>query len=334
MTQYWLSPYQFVESILFGLLFGIWFIAVNRLSDKWELERLSFGKIIIVKSGIYLLGFGIISVVIFMVISSLGFYQGNLLEITYGPNMIFLMVMFLVTLVLLILLLNFILQSIKNMGHYNLSSFLTGKYHSPVAEDRTFMFLDLKSSTAHAERLGYLLYSEMIKESIHDINKLLNKYDAEVYQYVGDEIVLTWKTDSALKNLNFLGIYYAFQSRIQGRALHYLTKYNALPEFKAGCNSGRVTVTEIGVVKRAIAFHGDVLNTASRIENLCNSLGSNLLISGHLKDQIGNIYSIPYQFESFGGHQLKGKHDRVEVFSVKEKKNLDDRPPAEMKVVS
>jgi len=297
------------------------------------LERLSFGKMILAKSGIYLLGLGIISVVIYIVITTMGFYQGDLTGITYGSNTIFLMVTYLVTVILLILLLNFILQSIKNMGYYNLSRFLTGRYHSPVAEDRTFIFLDLKSSTAHAERLGYLLYSQMIKDCIHDLNTLLNRYEAEVYQYVGDEIILTWKTDNALKNLNFIGIYYAFQLFIQERAPHYLTKYNALPEFKAGCNSGRVTVTEIGVVKRDIAFHGDVLNTASRIQNLCNSLGSNLLISGHLKDQIGNIYSIPYEFKSLGDHHLKGKHDRVEVFSVVQKKDLDERPPAEMKVV-
>jgi len=206
------------------------------------------------------------------------------------------------------------------MGFYNLESFLTGKYHKPVIEDRTFLFLDLKASTTHAEKLGHLVYSQMIKDCIHDINRLLNHYKAEVYQYVGDEIVLTWKTEVALSSLNFIGIFYAFENRLNSKAKHYLKKYNVIPEFKAGANSGKVAATEIGVINRNLAFHGDVLNTAARIENLCNKLGKKLLISGHLMHQIGHAHSKDYEFEPIGTKKLKGKHDRIEIFAVVKKK--------------
>lgn len=318
MANYWLSPNQFLESSLFAIFFGLWFIVVNRLSDKWHLERLSFGKIILVKTGIYLLGISLIFVLVFLIIDMLGQYPDDMLRYSYGFNMKILFALILVIIVLLILLLNFILQSIKNMGFYNLVSFLTGKYHKPVIEDRTFLFLDLKSSTSHAEKLGHLIYSQMIKDCVQDINTLLNRYNVEVYQYVGDEIVLTWKADAALDNHNFIEIFFAFKRLLNSRSRHYLKKYNLIPEFKAGAHSGRVTATEIGVVNRNLAFHGDVLNTASRIQGLCNTYDRKLLISGFLKDQIGDIHAIPYDLESLGHQQLKGKLENVEIFAVVE----------------
>jgi len=310
------SPSQYLESTLFAIFFGLWFIIVNRLSEKWHLERLSFGKIILVKTGIYLLGSSLIFVLVFLIIDLLGQYPEDIFGYTYGSNMKILFVLIFLIIALLILLLNFILQSVKNMGYYNIESFLTGKYHKPVIEDRTFLFIDLKSSTSHAEKLGHLVYSQMIKDCVQDINTLLNMYKAEVYQYVGDEIVLTWKTDAALNNLNFIEIFYAFERLLNSRSRHYLRKYNHIPEFKAGANSGRVTATEIGVVNRNLAFHGDVLNTTARIQELCNKYDRKLLISGFLKDQIGDIHSMPYNLESLGNQQLKGKLENVEIFAV------------------
>lgn len=325
MAKYYLSPSQYLESGLFGLFFGIWFIVVNRISERWRLERLGFGRIILVKSGIYLAGFGLIMVLVFQIVNALGYYPEDVLESVSFSSSIKLMIgLIFVTMVLQIFLLNFILQSVKNMGHYNLESFLTGKYNKPVIEDRTFLFVDLKSSTSHAEKLGYLVYSQMIKDCIDDINVLLTKYKAEVYQYVGDEIVLTWKTDIALEDLNFIEIFFAFENRLKKRAKHYLKRYDTLPLFKAGANSGRVTATEVGIINRDLAFHGDVLNTAARLQELCNKLERPLLISNHLKHQIGNIYSIPYEFQPKGSHQLKGKNEFVDVFAVVEKQEAKE----------
>ena len=327
MAEYFLSPSQYLESTLFAIFFGLWFIVVNRLSDRWHLERLSFGKIILVKTGIYLVGCSLVFVLIFVTINNLGLYPEGMLAYNYGISMKILFGLIIIIIALLILLLNFVLQSIKNMGFYNLESFLTGKYHSPVIEDRTFLFLDLKSSTTHAEKLGHLVYSQMIKDCVQDINTLLDRYMAEVYQYVGDEIVLTWKTDTALKKLNFIAIFFAFERKLKSRARHYEGKYSLIPEFKAGANSGRVTATEIGVVNRDLAFHGDVLNTTARIQSLCNTYHQRLLISGFLKDQIGDIYSMPYALESLGHQQLKGKLENVEIFAVQEKSMYEGRVP-------
>ena len=56
VAAYWVSPIQMVEAGLFGIFFGLLFIAVNEVSEKTKIEQLSFGKVILFKSLLYLLG--------------------------------------------------------------------------------------------------------------------------------------------------------------------------------------------------------------------------------------------------------------------------------------
>jgi adenylate cyclase len=82
----------------------------------------------------------------------------------------------------------FILQVSDKFGQGVLISFLLGKYYRPKEDDRIFMFMDLKSSTTSAEKLGHIKYSQFIQDCFFDITDVITKYDAKIYQYVGDEL--------------------------------------------------------------------------------------------------------------------------------------------------
>ena len=86
-----------------------------------------------------------------------------------------------------------------------------------------------------------------------------------------------------------------------------------MPFFKAGLNEGIVTVTEVGKYKKEIAYHGDVINTASRIQGKCNELNQELLISGNLKDKLGNTRITFGKLDSIA---LKGKEKKVPLYAV------------------
>ena len=62
-----------------------------------------------------------------------------------------------------------------------------------TTRDRAFMFLDLKSSTHLAEKLEHVSYSRLVQDCYAELTVPLIQYNAEVYQYVGDEVVLTWR---------------------------------------------------------------------------------------------------------------------------------------------
>jgi len=198
------------------------------------------------------------------------------------------------------------------LGPGNLAKLLRGKFYTPREEIRIFMFLDLQSSTSLAEKLGHIQYSMFIQDCFNDLGAVI-KHHAEVYQYVGDEAVLTWELSAGLKNQNCLKAFYHFKQQLENRREHYLEKYGNHPFFKAGLHTGKVTVTEVGRYKKEIAYHGDTMNTTARIQGQCNNYGEELLISDNLLNQLSTS---GYLFKHLGNISLKGKDKAVSVHGV------------------
>ncbi|MFC1783712.1 adenylate/guanylate cyclase domain-containing protein [Planctomycetota bacterium] len=212
----------------------------------------------------------------------------------------------------------FILQVSDKFGQGILINFLRGKYHQPKEEKRVFMFLDLKSSTTYAEMLGHIRYSRLIQDCFFDLTEIVLKHEAVIYAYVGDEVILTWPVDKGIKDNNCVKVFFDYDRTIRKRGAYYQKQYDMIPEFKAGVNAGRVTVAEVGELKKELAYHGDVLNTAARIQGLCNEYGRSLLISENLISQL-NLNG-DFTRELLGAIPLKGKQKPVNIFSI-EKNN-------------
>lgn len=195
-------------------------------------------------------------------------------------------------------------------------SFILGRYFHPKREERIFMFLDLRSATTIAEQLGEAKYFNFLKDIFRDSTPDILKSKGEIYQYVGDEIIVSWKKDTGTLNANCLQCFFDIQQRLLDNASYYRESYEGIvPEFKAGLHFGFVMVGEIGVVKRDIAYSGDVLNTAARIESKCNELGVNILISKNLLVGLG---SLPKMFKprEIGKIDLRGKKHSLMLYTV------------------
>jgi adenylate cyclase len=209
---------------------------------------------------------------------------------------------------------NFLKQVSRKFGPGNLRRLLLGRYYHPRRENRIFLFLDLRGSTTHAERLGHQLYSSLIQDCFRDLAVAL-EHRAEVYQYVGDEAVLSWEASPGLEQLNCLRAFFRFQDQLRSRAPRYEELYGFVPEFKAGGNIGEVTGVEVGEIKREIAFHGDVLNAAARIQALCNEHGEKFLISDYLYRAL--TPSPDFTFKLIGTMQLRGRATPLDVYAVR-----------------
>lgn len=193
--------------------------------------------------------------------------------------------------------------------------FLLGKYFHPKREERIFMFLDLRSSTTIAERLGEEKYFNFIKDVFRDSTPSILDSKGEIYQYVGDEIVVSWKMENGQKNANCLRCFFDVQQELIRNYAYYQKKYGVKPEFKAGLHYGFVMAGEVGVVKRDIAFSGDVLNTTARIQSKCNELKVNVLFSKYLLDKLALP---PHVFEPrrMGDMLLRGKNQTVVLYTA------------------
>ncbi|MES1219978.1 MAG: adenylate/guanylate cyclase domain-containing protein [Bacteroidota bacterium] len=216
-------------------------------------------------------------------------------------------------------LLVFFMQINHLLGEGVLWKFIRGKYHKPREEERIFMFLDMKSSTTIAEQLGHERFYTLMNELFHEISQPILETQAEIYQYVGDEVILTWEVADGLRNSNCLKTFFMFQESLQRNSGNYFKNFGVKPEFKAGLHFGKVISAQIGDLKREIVYNGDVLNTTSRIQDECNRYHRTCLVSGTLMNRLE--HSNDFQWERIDAVTLRGKETEVELFSVSNVRN-------------
>ena len=196
-----------------------------------------------------------------------------------------------------------------------LQEFLLGRYFQPKREERVFMFLDLRSSTAIAEQLGEERYFNFVKEIFKDATPAIIYSRGEIYKYVGDEIIISWKINNGIRDANCINCFFEVQEVLQKKANIYKKKYGITPEFKAGLHYGHVMAGEVGVVKRDIEFSGEVLNTAARIQGKCNELGVDILFSKYLLDKL-QLKDEVYIPKEVGNMVLRGKKEEIQLYTI------------------
>ncbi len=191
--------------------------------------------------------------------------------------------------------------------------FLLGKYFNPTREERVFMFLDLRSSTTIAEKLGEEQYFNFLKEVFQVVTPAILRHKGEIYQYVGDEMVISWEKKEGVMNNRCVNCYFDAQKLLNEKEAYFTLHYGVRPEFKAGLHYGYVMAGEIGVIKREIAYSGDVLNTTARIQSKCNEHGVNILISDALIDQLSlNTHAL----KNLGHIELRGRSEKVKLYAL------------------
>ena len=184
------------------------------------------------------------------------------------------------------------------------------------------MFLDMKGSTALADAMDVDQYFSFLNTYFTMMSEPILMANAEIYQYVGDEVVLTWKMPKSLNDSSCIDVFFLIEDQINANRESFQEKYGVVPEFKAGLHSGEVVTAQIGELKSEIVFNGDVLNTTARIQALCNARGEKLLISSDLLKQLS--LGPEYEVNGLGAVPLRGKSEDLELYAVR--RSGDDGP--------
>jgi len=210
------------------------------------------------------------------------------------------------------------LKIYEKYGPGTLFSMFLGKFHRPREVERAFMFLDLSNSTSLAERLGHVQFFALLRDFYFDVTDPVLNSRGEIYQYVGDEVVVAWHPKKAVsEGPDCVACFFRIEGAMHKRKRYYQQKYGIVPAFKAAVHYGTVVVGEIGVIKREIVYSGDILNTTSRMMEQCKHHDQKLIVSRKLIDFISEEKLDSYQLESLGKMPLRGKSQEVEMYGVK-----------------
>ncbi len=325
--QYFSDPsnigYEFVPNLvisLFGALAGGVLMSFFEFKAAANLfSRKSLGQIIIMKSMLYSGAFIVITYILSTLFNILVFKNSILSASTYSSSFRYITGPLHIgtTLIYIIIFLSTItyIQISRVFGAGMLYRFLLGTYRTPRVEKRIFMFLDLNDSTMIAEKVGHVKYFQFIQEVLIDISKDIVENGGEIYKYVGDEVIITWKTERINDKTAPLKCYFDLHHTISLRSQYYTSTHGFIPRFKAGIHMGESVVGEIGLDKKEIAYSGDLLNTTARIQAKCKELQCDLLISGVYRDFLNHRYE-HYDFEDKGLMPLKGKAEQVQIVAV------------------
>ena len=226
------------------------------------------------------------------------------------PHLLFALPFF----VILAVTVQFILQMNRLIGTNVLGYFLAGVYRQPTAEERVFLFLDLEGSTKLAEQLGSARYFQLLRRFVDDLTEPVLETEGEIYQYAGDEVVITWPLARAVRAANCVRCFFGIRATVERNASWYAAEFGTVPRFRGGVHGGTVTAGEIGDERQQIVFVGDILNTAARLEEYAKRQELDLVMSGALLERLTlppGVVATPC-----GQLEIRGKEARVMAYSV------------------
>jgi adenylate cyclase len=284
-----------------GCLAGIEIFLLREGSSMKRLLRLPFVVVVALKTIVYA---GVVSVFVILLPRLLGQAPlGRHAELlTIGVSLATTMV-FVIT-----------LQVAGLLGRRTFRNLLFGRYRNPRAERRFFLFVDVIGSTAIAERLGPLQAHQFLAAVFSATAEPVAACHGEIYQYVGDEIVITWTEQDGKLDARPLQCFFLMEAALLELRDNFRAQFAAEPGLRAALHLGEVIAGEVGEVRRAIVYSGDVMNTASRLEQATRDVGCRFIASAAAIDSFGSIEE--FQLKDLGALSLRGRKETIKAWAV------------------
>jgi len=302
------SPSAMMVGTIYGLLLcvvigGVELFVLDGLIRDW-LSRLSFTVNLIVRSTIY--------AAIIMIIQ--GFHLGEVVAglpaDAFGQN--FWSGFISAAVISVLMNLGFAIANI--IGPRAFLNFVSGRYHSPIEENRFVLFVDIAGSTGLAERLGGIDIHRFLDHTFRLLTLAVVDYRGEVLNYVGDEVIVTWPEHGGAVDCRPLQCFVAMRDELSRASSQFEREFGATPRIRGSLHFGPVIVGEIGDVKRAIVFNGDVMNTAARLEELSRKVEGGFLASRAAMDRFNS--APPFAVRDLGRLPIRGRADGIDVVGI------------------
>jgi adenylate cyclase len=216
--------------------------------------------------------------------------------------------------IVFVILANLIIGITNIIGPRAFRNFVTGRYHKPVEENRFVLFVDIAGSTGLAETLGGVGIHRLLDRTFRLLTLSVVDYRGEVLNYVGDEVIVTWPERGGSVDCRPLRCFMAMRDELVRASGQLQREFGAVPRIRGSLHFGPVIIGEIGDVKRAIVFNGDVMNTAARLEELSRNVEGGFLASRAAMERFGS--APPFAVRDLGRLPIRGRADGIDVVDI------------------
>jgi adenylate cyclase len=216
----------------------------------------------------------------------------------------------------LVIAVNLLVSVNDLLGPGALFAFAAGRYYHPRIEERALLFIDMRSSTAIAERLGELRFLSFLNRFVTDVSLAIAEAGGEIHKYVGDEVIATWRVAPRANEAGCVGACFAALDRLKASGPAFESDFGQRADFRAGLHYGPVAVGEPGTLKKEIALIGDTMNTAARILEACRVTDNRVLASATLLDRLATLPAGVTR-DRLGELPMRGKERALEIYVLK-----------------
>jgi adenylate cyclase len=213
-----------------------------------------------------------------------------------------------------VVLVNLVLGITNIIGPRAFLNFILGRYHTPIEEKRFVLFVDIAGSTGLAERLGGVAIHRLLDRTFRLLTLSVIDYRGEVLNYVGDEVIVTWPERSGAIGCRPLRCFMAMRDELTRATSQLEREFGVVPRIRGSLHFGPVIVGEIGDLKRAIVFNGDVMNTAARLEELSRNVDGGFLASRAAMQRFDS--APPFAVRDLGRLAIRGRADGIDVVGI------------------
>jgi len=191
----------------------------------------------------------------------------------------------------------------------------------------TILFSDVRNYSTIAEKLPPGEVVDVLNEYFGAMSEVIDREGGCVIEFLGDAILAVFGAPGELVNHADRAVRAALQMRVRGAQLNESWARNgkarlwqqcgiAALSSRIGVHSGRVVAGNLGSKARMkYAVIGDAVNAASRVENLNNALGTDLLFTEEVR--AGLSPELLARSEDAGEHAVKGRERPVHVFTLR-----------------
>jgi adenylate cyclase len=300
------------SAIAAGMMYGLLFSATSGGISLFVLEgpmrawlgSLSFTTNLIIRSAIFAA----------IIIPMLAFQLGSVLvgrTVDPANDTFWISIVYATALLVLV---NLVLAITNIVGRRALLNFIMGRYHAPIEENRFVLFVDIAGSTGLAERLGGIAIHRLLDRTFRLLTVPVVDYRGEVLNYVGDEVIVTWPERDGAVDARPLRCFVAMRDELSRAASQFERDFGVAPKIRGSLHFGPVIVGEIGDIKRAIVFNGDVMNTAARLEELSRKVEGGFLASRAAMERFGS--APPFAVRDLGRLPIRGRVDGIDVVGL------------------
>ena len=130
---------------------------------------------------------------------------------------------------------------------------------------------------------------------------------------VGDEIVITWSLAEGRVDARPLACFFAIKRALDEAGSASMREFGVAPRLRAALHAGQVIVGEVAESKRRIVFHGDVMNTTSRLEQMPGEFDRRALVSAEALTRLQGTER--YALEAVGMYTLRGRQGAMRMYA-------------------